>query len=378
MKRDQIEEIVYMRGIAMLAVVLIHISVVGYRAVDITSSSYPIYMFMNRFFRFGTPTFIFITGLVMFYGYYYKQINGAFLKKFVKSRLLFIFVPYLVWALFYKVYRILAIPNLPYTTKEFWVAFFEKVLHGTSFYHFYFFIVLIQLYLMFPVLLYMAQKWKWFRYSLPLIGLVVQVGMYVSNYYWKWMPSSGSFFASFFLYFCLGAFIGIYFEQITTFLKKKYVVAMTLVMVIIGTLYVWNFHRLIEGLLQRSPLVIEFTFFVFASISAVTLLGITRYFIKEGPALLRKPLKQLGLFSFGIFLVHPLVINLLDYLLIWEGSRVFHVGTVLRFILTVAISYLLIYVTNRYVPFSSYIVGKYGKVSRVVEGAREPELKQSI
>ncbi|WP_188206902.1 acyltransferase [Alkalibacillus aidingensis] len=357
MNRQRIDEIGYMRGIAMLAVVLVHVTAVAFRMVEPTSQTYSFYMFMNRFFRFGTPTFIFITGFVMFYGYYYKQVNGAFLRKYFRNRMLFIFVPYLVWVILYEVH--LYHNSGPFQlTLDYLSNLLVLIFQGNTFYHFYFFFVLIQLYLLFPLLLYATQKMKWFRWSLPFLGLVVQVVVYVTNYHYSWLPASTSYFMSFFFYFCLGGMIGIYFERIMASFKKSVAVILIIIMLVVGSIYVYMYHLMRWGLNNFGPLNFEYMYFMFASLSAITLLMGTHYFVKKGPSWLRKQLNALGAYSFGIFLIHPMVINYLDNFLIWDGSRLFHIGIGLRFVLTLVICYLIVYLFKRFVPLSNYIVGR--------------------
>ncbi|MGM8215838.1 acyltransferase [Bacillaceae bacterium W0354] len=357
MKRERIVEIGYMRGLAMLAVVLIHITAITFSYFEPDSFSYKLYTFISRFFRYGTATFIFISGLVMFYGYFYKKINGPFLKRYFKNRLVYIFVPYLVWVAFYEIFKwSRGKPEI--FAEGYWQELYYQVIQGNTYYHLYFFYVLIQLYLLFPLLLYLAQRFKWFRLTLPLLGLIVQLATYVTNYHYHWLPVSGSYFMSFFLYFCLGGLVGIYFESVISFFKKWHAYLLGVAMLFVGSLYVVGYYKIVTGTYPFEGITFEYLYFFYASLSALTLLVLTHFFIKGGPIWIRRGLDQLSLQSFGIFLMHPMVIHIIDDYFIWQGSRLFHVGIALRFVITLLICYSIVYLLKKYVPLARYVVGR--------------------
>ncbi|NOU98756.1 hypothetical protein GC097_01800 [Paenibacillus sp. LMG 31457] len=74
--------------------------------VDKTSSMFFYFNFLNVFNKFGTPTFIFLSALVLFYSYYDRPLNGKLIVRFYQRRFLYILLPYLIFSAFYYVIQI--------------------------------------------------------------------------------------------------------------------------------------------------------------------------------------------------------------------------------------------------------------------------------
>ena len=51
--------------------------------------------------KFGTPTFIFLSSLVLFYNYYDRPTTKKLIGGFYKKRLLYIIIPYTLFSVFY-------------------------------------------------------------------------------------------------------------------------------------------------------------------------------------------------------------------------------------------------------------------------------------
>ncbi|NMB36226.1 MAG: acyltransferase, partial [Firmicutes bacterium] len=90
-KNKKIEELYVLRGVAILGVLMVHST--SSVIVDLagTSSLYPLYNFLNRFFAFGTATFIFLSAFVLFYSYYHRPLNKKLIKRFYLNRMKFVF-----------------------------------------------------------------------------------------------------------------------------------------------------------------------------------------------------------------------------------------------------------------------------------------------
>ena len=76
-KRERIEELFYIRAIAALGILIIHVT--GSFAVSSEYGSKAMYLgiFLNQFFRFGSPVFMMVSGLVLFYNYRSIEIGRA-------------------------------------------------------------------------------------------------------------------------------------------------------------------------------------------------------------------------------------------------------------------------------------------------------------
>ena len=101
-RRKEIEELYYIRGLAALGILIIHAT--GSFAVLSEYGSRAMYVgvFLNQFFRFGSPVFMMVSGLVLFYNY--RSFDEFSTKRFYKKKLKYIFLPYTIWSTIYFLY----------------------------------------------------------------------------------------------------------------------------------------------------------------------------------------------------------------------------------------------------------------------------------
>ena len=108
-----LQGIQYLRAIAIIEVILCHVSYVG---ADATNPLW-IIVALHAFTAFGVPHFVFISGVVLFN----KYNNGFSRSTFYKKRLSSVVPPYVVWTAFYfalffvllPAYSSLPTPNVP-------------------------------------------------------------------------------------------------------------------------------------------------------------------------------------------------------------------------------------------------------------------------
>ncbi|WP_051217618.1 acyltransferase [Paenibacillus assamensis] len=152
MKKEHIEEIHYIRAFAFLAVVLQH-SIGHYIFVPEAHLADGVaFTFLLLVTKFAVPMFIFITGLVLFYNYDGRLNYWTFMKK----RFSDIIVPYLFWSFVYLLIQnhmdVLSAIN----------RFGEVFLTGKASYHLWYVIMIIQLYITFPIsrfIIMQAKRW---------------------------------------------------------------------------------------------------------------------------------------------------------------------------------------------------------------------------
>ena len=147
MKR--LEALDFTRVIAMLAVVMIHVSSTFiYSDSGFTVLGMNLGFMLNQVTRFAVPLFILISGMSLGI-----STKGGSAVSFWKRRILKVGIPYVVWFFIYDLYNhgldvgayakeCLAAPR----------ALFRGLLLGQSAPHLYFIIILIQLYLVYPLL----------------------------------------------------------------------------------------------------------------------------------------------------------------------------------------------------------------------------------
>ena len=95
-KKDHLE---LFRGLAILAVLMIHVTSYPVVTLPMHSALYPLYHIVNTFSHFAVPAFIFLSALVMFYQYDDARKHNW--SSFYFKRFQVIAIPYLLWSIFY-------------------------------------------------------------------------------------------------------------------------------------------------------------------------------------------------------------------------------------------------------------------------------------
>src|SRR5690625_3678780 len=184
-----------------------------------------LYFFINRFGKFGTPTFIFIMSLVLFYSYGNREWNKQLITRFYKRRFLYILIPYLIWSVAYYFIR-MAVNNSnmgrPLMEGFELGKLGSALLWGNAYGHLYFVLISVQLYLLFPLLLWLYQK---LRKSVPywfLAGVLFQWTFYFLNKFgYISIQSKASYIFTYLTYITLGIIAGTYFPIFKKWLQRR-------------------------------------------------------------------------------------------------------------------------------------------------------------
>lgn len=99
-QKERIPQLDIFRAIAIFAVLAIHATSRTLAETLGTNMFHP-FLFINKFSQFAVPSFIFLSGFVLFYNYIDRPLGGKTLGKFYTRRLLYIIVPYVVFSLLY-------------------------------------------------------------------------------------------------------------------------------------------------------------------------------------------------------------------------------------------------------------------------------------
>ena len=328
MEKERLTEVNYLRAIACLAVIFVHITadlIFLETAGPLTKLGLS---FLNRSLKFTTPTFIFISGLILYYNYHDRRIDY---RRYWKRRFKVIIIPYVLWTCIYYLYFI----NRGYYSFS-WSFFLEKLLLADMVYHLYFILTILQFYLLFGVFRYLFNKYN----ANVLLVMFLTVNLLFIRYgYFKY---SDRFFMQYLFAFALGCYFGKYYRDIKEKINN-YKLPIILGYLGLCLLYTYEFYNLhilqnyiIDGFFVNltwvtfSMMAIVFYYYV-----VVNLKGSNLNFIKI-------ILQKISDSSYYIYLGHPLMLFITREIL----NRFYLPSTTLNFVLTA------ILVLGTILPFS--------------------------
>ncbi|MGR9048763.1 acyltransferase [Halobacillus faecis] len=354
MAREKIESIFLLRLFAMSMVVLVHVTGTYASILPADGDAFAKYHFINRIIRIEAGIFIMITAMVFFYKYIEQKMDWKELKSFYKKRALYIVVPYLLWALFYEAYSIY-IGAVSFDMSEIGM----RILKGESFYQLHFIFLIVQFYLFFPAILFVVKKVTFIKKYLWLFGMAVAVAYHFLNREFQIIPFT--FFLSSMGPYLLGAWIGINFKEQKQRIYNKSTIAWVFVAVAAGIATVQLYYHLYTVSSIYLPgwtyLIVNLIYMMAGSYAMFRLMEIIAR--KWRPIL--PYVKNIAVYSFGFYLLHPIVLKVVAQVIPTPGNYWFHIGIMLRFGLTLFFCYLIIWLAHRYLPFAGLLFGKLPK-----------------
>lgn len=380
-KKERIEEVVLLRAFAFLAITMQHcIAEYIYRA-DILQPDAIMLAMLFDFTRFGTPTFVFLTGLLLFYNYNGKLSYWAFVRK----RLLDIYLPFVCWTVIYWI----SVQGIVFGQLGNPADWPRTLLHQlflpTNGYHLWFILMIFQFYLLFPLFVLSVNKVRLKLQAMPggasfrrvfmivvVMGALYGILMWLSVYrmpdwaavlggFWVNVLSYRSYyFIFYFFYFLLGAFCAFGIQRWRNFVEDGFIwFGFAFI-----ALYIWQGHEILNSSTEVMNLnfagyLRPFTF-VLIIFQLLLLYGIVLIVQKRGGAA-RKMLRFIGTYSFGGFLAHAFILMLISLItrpLVLTG---YHLPVaVLTFVVTAAGSIALAKLLSK-LSFGRWLIGAIGK-----------------
>lgn len=335
-----LKEIQITRGIAILAVILIHITSVPLEVLPVGTSNHLLYTAINRALQFAVPVFLMVSALVLAYGLADKigDWRGFYRKRWAR-----VVVPFMIWTTLYLSLLFITgqARKLP-SIKELilWYGF------GKGFYHLYFLSVVIQFYLIFPFIHVFWQRHRPSLFQSILIFGSLQVAFYWLNklYLYDYFPYSASLILSYMFPIGFGLWLG-YNVSAWSNLWARYRVIFITVAILAGSYYVNQYLAVVAG--QR----INTFYFQMAWLLYATAMGICFIFLarilQRAALRISTILDKIGGLSFGIYLVHPFFLVLWQRVLSPVEANDVHLFTILGFVIILVLSSLVTYYLER-------------------------------
>ena len=286
-----------------------------------------------------------ISGLVIFYNY--RSREGFDSRKFFKKKLTYILIPYLIWSIFYFFYDIYLYNN-PWTIGQ----LINKLLLGGAYSHLYFIFLIFQFYLLVPIFLrFLPENMEKRPWKVVGISFVCQLVVLVYGYYFKGMFSSNFMKVfdqiywktvfSWQFYFILGGTLGVHYKKVLNFIEKN-IVKLFIVFILGTAFYVGQVYLdvLGSGNLDNYDKFgsIRPQTMVFAITTMPVLMYLSKIIVGK-----YKILENIGMYSFGIYFVHPLVLNEIRRKLFLRPD-LFGYGRISSLILVTGLGVVLTYV----------------------------------
>ncbi|TXK85363.1 acyltransferase [Paenibacillus sp. N3.4] len=374
-KKEQLNIIYIVRALAILGVIFVHVTSIPIgEIVDKSSSMFFYFNFLNVFNKFGTPTFIFLSALVLFYSYYDRPLNGKLIARFYQRRLLYILTPYLIFSLLYYVIQ------MYYSFGETWEQFFQHaslsnffqmVLYGKSFYHLYFVFISAQFYILFPALLWFLKKYPRVTKHLIWIGFVMQWAFVLYNHYSLHYEDKGQLGISYISYYFMGAFCGIYYhtfkDWITVtwsnlFSKKAFFwIPLWIVWIAssFGDVNLWYQTRVND--FSANSLIYEGYWFFHTFTSPLILLQIASFLYRKLNTKLINTIINLGVASFGVYIVHAAVLFYYFRLPVSYTPAAYYLYIAVGYAFTLLLSWGIVGLAQKYVKGAWMLFGSKPK-----------------
>lgn len=372
--RKHLDEIQFARAIAIFAVLAVHASSTGVGFTEHTSAAFSIYTFFNYAGKLGTPTFIFLSSFILFYTYYHRDLTMKLFKNFYKKRMLYILVPYLVFSLFY--FGISSYMNaqvgVPFVPSEALLNFVVAFFNGDAYFHLYFVYVSVQLYLMFPLILYLFKRFAFVRrFAIP-IGIAIQWAWVIANSEIFQIVQKGSISLSYFMFYFFGAFLGVYYERISGWIldwrrSLPGLAAIFAAYFFMIFFYVRINYLTLTGQESFSSRLHEFAWSTHAFTAAASLFIFVHLMRFWKIPRIKRFLTEVGTVSFGFYLIHPLFLLILRQMLPSGEALIFHSWQLATMFLTFFGSWLIVRLFFDFVPHSWIVFGKGNKLFRQVK-----------
>lgn len=301
MKR--IVELDYLRCIAILGVIAIHISLYGVFNLNIYYKLF--YILINNLTRFAVPFFIIISGMLLSHKYANKDINYI---SFIKKRINSIFIPYLFFVLVYYYFFHIACGE-PFSMN----TILKYVISGYVAPQLYFIPLIFQFYILFPIFNNIAKYLNSKKLFINLMAFIIFGIISIYSVYYLHILSWGiPLIITQSYFFVFGCILGLNIEKF----QNKYITDKKNLVQIVIFWSIFAAYMFLDSIYFKTfQFYNNFHFyFYYFGIMGYSILSFILFFKLSNYAhnkkiFCRNMLLNIGQYSFGIYLVHYLFVR---------------------------------------------------------------------
>lgn len=347
---NRFPELDFVRAIAVIAVVAIHVTSITLTKMSPDQFTFFTSVILNQLSRFCVPAFLVVSGVLAFHSYKRNSYT-----QLIKGKIKDLIVPYVVWTIL----GLLLFLSFSSNYKGIIMIFLTG---NGPFYQLYYIPLLFQMFVFLPLIIKLAGNKK-IVISILFINILMYVGyqtLLVRAVFSKeLMGSASSILQSSFVvwmsYFCLGVFAAQYYSKLIEFVKSKptalfvAIYAMSAIALITDSYLGFGIDEQMEllGYFRLTVMI-----YSFASMALLVKLGMT-YTLKPITSLYRN--------SFGIYLIHVAVIKVIFMLSSMFFSNLLFI--MLSTLLTLIVSYWCVELIKM-TPISLLLLGQKNKSIR--------------
>lgn len=312
-RATHVDEVDVVRVLTFACVIAVHTLAVTNAATN------PLTGGVAMLLHFTRESFFWLTGFVLVHQYGRRRLH---VQRFYRRRLLVVGLPYLAWSL---IYTLVQRVDQPGTWGTFWSDFGRNLAFGQAWYHLYFVLVSLQIYLLFPLIAALLRATARHHVALLVFSAAVQLLTLVADEYltpwpgWtNWLTGhQDALVWNYQFWVLLGAVVAYHLDAVRAWLQTR------------STLVVWGIGGTLvatlavyvarvaagtppaEASVVLQPVMVPWSI---AAIAGLFLLGVV--YARHLGGTWQRVVEIGSDRSFGIFLVHPLCL----WLLLWVAD----------------------------------------------------------
>ena len=357
---NTIEEINYLRGFGVLAVIAIHTT--GYfTEVPQFNTLVLLNLWTDIFAQFAVPLFILISGFVLA-----KKYRGAFSWiEFYKKRIRSIIPQYILFSVLYSVFNNMAVIR-SHSLSSNLKFFFTSILNADASYHLWFFSIIIQAYIFYPLLIKVYDFFRQRNKSELLITLLMILQtLWMVGLHTPYLLGIKLNLIGFIFYFGIGIYTSDHYEALQKRFSRQtsawLIAALALTLgssfsIIIGLTTGYRYNTIPQYFFIGPELIYP----IFRVLTFLLLYNLARSLATKR-SVLAKLVHNIGVYSFGIYLIHiffnqSLIKILKNYNIQFVDASFYPIV----FVMTVILSYISVRLIS-FLPYSYFIIGYQSK-----------------
>ena len=321
-KKRYLHEVDLMRVIFIGGVLLNHTTTAFKNNVADGSGSQLFIEATHLALHFTRMGFMFMTGLVLVLNYYHKE-NHWF--SFWKKRYLSVGIPYIGWNAIIMWFATIT-AGVALNWPNYFKNLTDAIIHGNK-YYMYYILVTFQLYLIFPLIVYLFKKLPDHHVAILVTSAIIQLLLMIGIKYWLpgvnrdgwWylFKAYGMNVLVYQFYFIAGAFVAIHYDEVDKFIEKYHrMIGWSTLVLSLGTvaLFFGNLN-ILKLSMSATESVHQPFIFIYDVFMIAFVFWIGRQYAharNQGlPNWLDRGIKNLSKVSFGIYLTQTIPLTLL-------------------------------------------------------------------